>query len=413
MTLKQIIGTISNLALKHPNINSVYEGNVYECLNANPSNKYASVVVTQTTHTQDEVFDHYGFVIFYVDRLVDDIDENRLQIQSIGKTMLSNIVDAFCYEFDAEHNDITFHPFTQKFVDETAGVYIDIVIDTPKDAVCPEFYWNGVKPIDSPSITIKNQTKQLQILENGHYEITYDSSIYTGLDKVIIDVEVQGGGDCPDCGDLTELVVRENGVYEGAFNRVDVYIDDTNGSYDDGYNQGYQDGYNESQPNYNKIALEIETDEVNEIYVNYDMSFVTSNGDKAPVSIMRDLPNNYFWSYSDVTNGIAQLRQNAFNDYSIIRKAKLNTIITLGERAFKNANNLTEIDLSNLINYIATEAFDGCTSLSKIICRATTILLGSNPFNRVPENGTLYLPESADEDVWLERLPNGWTVERL
>lgn len=142
MTLKQIIETIKNLSLAHPNVNSVYEGNVYECLNANPSNKYASVVVTQTTHTQDDVFDHYGFVIFYVDRLVDDLEENRLQIQSIGKTMLSNIVDAFCYEFDAEHNDITFHPFTQKFVDETAGVYIDIVIDTPKDAVCPEFYWN-------------------------------------------------------------------------------------------------------------------------------------------------------------------------------------------------------------------------------------------------------------------------------
>lgn len=51
-----------------------------------------------------------------------------------------------------------------------------------------------------------------------------------------IDVQV---GECPD---LTELSVTENGVYEGAFNRVDVNVADTNGSYDDGYNQGYQDG---------------------------------------------------------------------------------------------------------------------------------------------------------------------------
>lgn len=47
---------------------------------------------------------------------------------------------------------------------------------------------------------------------------------------------------CPDCENLTELYVSENGVYEGAFNRVDVNVTDTNGSYDDGYNQGYQDG---------------------------------------------------------------------------------------------------------------------------------------------------------------------------
>lgn len=142
MTLKQIISTISNLALKHPNINSVYEGSVYDNLNASPSNKYASVVLTQTTHTQDENFDHYGFVIFYVDRLVDDLEENRVQIQSIGKTMLSNIINAFCDEFNAEFNNLTFTPFTQKFADETAGVYVDVIIDTPKDAICAERYWD-------------------------------------------------------------------------------------------------------------------------------------------------------------------------------------------------------------------------------------------------------------------------------
>lgn len=166
-------------------------------------------------------------------------------------------------------------------------------------------------------------------------------------------------------------------------------------------------------PNYNKIAIEIETNALDEITAKYDMSFVTSNGDKAPFTILYDLPKNYFWSYRDVTDGIAQLRQNAFNDYSIIRKAKLNTITTIGERTFKDAVNLTEVEFSNLINYIATEAFDGCTSLSKIVCRATTILLGSNPFNGLPENGILYLVNGADENVWLEKLPNGWTVERL
>lgn len=444
MTLKQIIGTLNNLALAHPNVNSVYEGNVYECLNANPSNKYASVVVTQTTHTQDDIFDHYGFVIFYVDRLVDDIDENRLQIQSIGKTMLSNIVDAFCYEFDAEHNDITFHPFTQKFADETAGVYIDIVIDTPKEAVCPEFYWNGVKPIDSPSITIKNQTKQLQILENGHYEITYDSSIYTGLDKVIIDVEIQGGGDCPDCPDcdeLTELIVRENGVYEGAFNRVDVYIDDTNGSYDDGYNQGYKDGQaNNEIKEYTTFVLRAKLKSVMPLdkskiihfdeYGTYPSDTITFKewdsvgwrGDFMTIlskhyakrlmlkeGLFYELENVYELEiYCDTID------ENAFNGCVNLTELDIPYVLTIRENAFKDCTNLKEINL-NAVQHIATGAFDGCSSLTKIVCKSPSksLKLGSNTFNGAPENGTLYLGKNADENVWLEKLPNGWTVERL
>lgn len=273
MTLKQIIGTIKNLALKHPNINSVYEGSVYDNLNASPSNKYASVVLTQTTHTQDEMFDHYGFVIFYVDRLIDDVEDNRVQIQSIGKSMLTNIVEAFCYEFDAEHNDITFHPFTQKFADETAGVYIDIVIDTPKDSICAERYWD--EQWSAPIITIKNATEQIHITENGHFEVTYDPTNYTGLEKVIIDVEFDtnpyfqegydngyqegeeqgynngyGNGVEEQKNKLEPITITENGSYsrEDGYNEVIVDVPDLNGSYDDGYNDGYTngdgDGYN-------------------------------------------------------------------------------------------------------------------------------------------------------------------------
>ena len=273
MTLKQIIGTIKKLATKHPNVNSTYEGNIYDILNANPSNKYASVVLTQTTHTQDEMFDHYGFVIFYVDRLIDDVEDNRVQIQSIGKSMLTNIVEAFCYEFDAEHNDITFHPFTQKFADETAGVYIDIVIDTPKDSICAERYWD--EQWSAPIITIKNATEQIHITDNGRFEVTYDPTNYTGLEKVIIDVEIdtfpyynegfsngheigfdEGYNSGFDIGieeqknKLESITITENGAYqrEDGFSEIIVDVPDTNGSYDEGYNDGYTngdgDGYN-------------------------------------------------------------------------------------------------------------------------------------------------------------------------
>ena len=157
MTLATIIETLKMIALKHPNVNSAYEGNIYEILNANPNNKYASVVITQQSHTTDEVYDHYGFVIFYVDRLVDDMEDNRVQIQSCGKSMLGNIITFFCEEFEAECDNITYQPFTQKFVDMTCGVYCTITIDTVKDVICPEEYWK--EDWVTPVTVIRNQDK--------------------------------------------------------------------------------------------------------------------------------------------------------------------------------------------------------------------------------------------------------------
>jgi hypothetical protein len=182
---------------------------------------------------------------------------------------------------------------------------------------------------------------------------------------------------------------------------------------DDAYNSGYNQGYYDAT-SFDKIAMEIETDVYSKLEFLTDRSFVTTSGDNSPKSLMFDMPINYIWSYRDVNDGIAELRQNAFRDYSKIRKVKLETIMTLGERAFKDAFELTEIEMSSLVGYIATEAFDGCSKLAKIICRATDgVLLGSTPFNGLPENGVLYLEEGVDETPWLTKLPNGWVVERL
>lgn len=341
MTLKQIIGTIKNLAKKHPNVNSTYEGNIYDILNANPSNKYASVVLTQTTHTQDEMFDHYGFVIFYVDRLIDDVEDNRVQIQSIGKSMLTNIVEAFCYEFDAEHNDITFHPFTQKFADETAGVYIDIVIDTPKDSICAERYWD--EQWSAPIITIKNATEQIHITDNGRFEVTYDPTNYTGLEKVIIDVEFdtnpyyaegynngyeEGGeqgynngfanGADDQKNKLESITITENGSYsrEDGYNEVIVDVPDTNGSYDEGYSDGYINGdgdgyhrgYVEGEANGVENAGEI-------IAQTAQVLNITENGEYKTRYSEPPIPDVITGVYSDGTvfSNYAQLTNKVFN----------------------------------------------------------------------------------------------------
>ena len=138
MTLYQITKALESIAMTHPNIRTASDGSIYTIMNANPSVKYGAFVVTQTRHRTDEMFDHYGFVLFYIDRLVDDLETNRLQIQSIGKQLLSNIVHTFCDEYDIDLPTITFTPFQQKFLDETAGMYCEFELEVPKDILCSE-----------------------------------------------------------------------------------------------------------------------------------------------------------------------------------------------------------------------------------------------------------------------------------
>lgn len=212
MTLYTVIETIKMLALKHPNINSAYEGNIYDIMNANPGQKYASVVLTQQQHTQDDIYEHYNFNIFYVDRLVGNMEDNRLQIQSTGKNMLSNIIKAFCEEFDAECDTINFHTFTERFADECAGAYCTITIDMVKEINCDEKYWDESWTSPLISTVVRNQNKSVEFKENGTYTIEYDAEKYTGLGKV----------------------------------SVEVNVPDINGSYDDGYSDGYDVGKEES-----------------------------------------------------------------------------------------------------------------------------------------------------------------------
>ena len=258
MTLATIIETLKMIALKHPNVNSAYEGNIYDILNSNPNNKYASVVITQQSHTTDEVYDHYGFVIFYVDRLVDDMEDNRVQIQSCGKSMLGNIITFFCEEFEAECDNIAYQPFTQKFVDMTCGVYCTITIDTVKDVYCPEEYWK--EDWVTPVTVIRNQDKRVTFTENGTYTIDYDPTTYTGLGNVEVNVNIdvdsyynngynQGKADGVNeqKGKLESINITENGTYskEDGYNEIVVDVPDLNGDYNEGYQQGHTEGYNE------------------------------------------------------------------------------------------------------------------------------------------------------------------------
>lgn len=245
MTLYETISVLKKLALTQPNVRDAKDGSIYDIMNANPSCQYSSVVITQNTHREVEMFDRYGLTIFYVDRLVDNLEGNRLQIQSIGKEVLSNMINTFCTDFDVECDEISYTPFTEKFVDECAGVYCSITLEIPKDTTCAEYYEEGVIPV--PPIYIHNQTKALTITHNGITNVTYDDG-YTGLDLVEITVDVpQEGGYDEGYADgmeaqkakLTDLTITNNGTYEREDGYKKVVVDVPQ---EGGYEEGFEDG---------------------------------------------------------------------------------------------------------------------------------------------------------------------------
>lgn len=138
MTLLQIVDNLERIALTQPNVRTAGEGNIYDKMNTNPSVKYGVFFITQNTHIEYEESDRYGFTLFYVDRLEDDMESNRLRIQSHGKQVLGNIITTFCNEFDIDFPEITYTPFTEKFVDLTAGVYATISFNIYKNSICAD-----------------------------------------------------------------------------------------------------------------------------------------------------------------------------------------------------------------------------------------------------------------------------------
>ena len=232
MTLLQIVDKLQTIALSQPNVRTAGEGNIYDKMNTNPSVKYGVFFITQNTHIEYEESDRYGLTLFYVDRLEDDMESNRLRIQSHGKQVLGNIITMFCNEFNADFPEITYTPFTEKFVDMTAGVYANIIIDIYKDTLCED----GKSPVWEKVSVLQN--KQVNLTENGTIMITADNG-YDGLKSVEINANIvdedcyeRGLADGVESGItyqkslLSSTALTENGTYtsENGFSAVTVNV---------------------------------------------------------------------------------------------------------------------------------------------------------------------------------------------
>lgn len=133
MTLLETILLIEQVASAQPSINMIVENDVYK-LNDCPDALYGVFAFVQGQHSGSISSDFitYNFTLFYVDRMTAD-HHNQLEAQSVGVTTLDNIL-RLLDEAGCEIDSYQFTPFSQRFADDCAGVYVQVglsVLNTP------------------------------------------------------------------------------------------------------------------------------------------------------------------------------------------------------------------------------------------------------------------------------------------
>lgn len=396
MTLFNIIDTLKKISLTQPNIRTATDGDIFDKMNGNPSVRYGVFHVTQTTHTEDDQFDNYGFNLFVLDRLEDD-DSNRVSAQSTAKQILSNIIATFCETFDAEHEVITYQPFTQRFKDNTCGVWASVVFQVLKDYSCAESYGEGAW---RPEIVIINN-EDITITENGIYEpsdgytgfgkievalpypeikesvslfltagdtgVYHPEEPYDGVAEVVYEVEPNQNKrlEVIENGDYT--VMADAGYGGIGLVEVNVNVPDLNGSYDEGYDAGYQKGTDEGVAEYvdNLPTLDITENGVYDqpnkgVTVNVTPKINVIDADiKFGYSAFTTLPD-YFY-FPDVIRLEGSLFASSTFD------SMFYSCISLTDLSFlENVREYTEIVNSNANVLDMSSMFSNCSGLEDI-----------------------------------------------
>lgn len=146
MTLKDIIRNIERIAKAQPPIKTIVPNDVFK-LSQNASARYGVFSYTQLSHRGgvNDMWKTYNFRLFYVDRLTND-ESNITDIQSEGVEILDNIIRQLADVDGIEVGSYTFTPFTQRFADLCAGVYVEVSVMALRDnGECFEGYTTATR----------------------------------------------------------------------------------------------------------------------------------------------------------------------------------------------------------------------------------------------------------------------------
>ena len=228
MNLYQFINTVKQIVLANKDVNTFNEGDVYEIMNSGQHTYPATVLTINNITTNEQT--HYqtiNCVLFYIDRLTDDYS-NKTMIMSQGFNVLKQIKDKAVESLPWTFETANYTPYTEKFGDLCAGVYLECTIVLEDDVICSD-----------TSFTMK----QLEVTSNGLYStIGYDTVLVSVNEPVLHYIEINENGEyTPQEGvdgfslvvvnvpdpELEELSVTANGTYtptKYGYSKVDVNV---------------------------------------------------------------------------------------------------------------------------------------------------------------------------------------------
>ena len=140
MTLKDTIKAIEWVASTQPSLRMIVRNDIFR-LNKCMEARYGAFGWLQNQHTasSDSSLMTFAFTFFYVDRLTND-RSNEIDIQSVGISTLDNIIKRLDDLGLFSSQPYSFQSFNQRFVDECAGVFCNVYLEVPVDAICSETF---------------------------------------------------------------------------------------------------------------------------------------------------------------------------------------------------------------------------------------------------------------------------------
>ena len=220
MTLLQVINTIQKISSVQPNIHSF----VGEFLDLNDvTAKYSAIILQQRTHRRNNDFMIYSFYLGYADRLNED-KSNEVEVQSTAIQVIDDIV----YKLENLNFDCTvgvYNTFTQRFLAEAAGGYVELDIVVPMGECEDDF---AEEKLDT-TITSNGEYNFIPKglgFQSVHLNVNIDTQSYydNGYSQGKIDGKTEGIAE--QKAKLTDIEIVENGVYErtDGYKKVEVNV---------------------------------------------------------------------------------------------------------------------------------------------------------------------------------------------
>ena len=200
MNYFNLVKNIQDTALKHQFVQEFFEGDVYDIMNTK-DRKYPTVILTTERIDDTNGYQTITASLFCIDRLTSD-GVNKLEVQSICQTILQGIL----LKLESAYPEMTiqtesFVPFTEKFKDLCAGMYVECSLSYPSMICDDEVFTtkeiilksNGIYDVigyDRAIVSIETpvQSKELSISANGSYTVLPDEG-YT-LSSANVNVSV-------------------------------------------------------------------------------------------------------------------------------------------------------------------------------------------------------------------------------